>query len=39
MYIGEAYKITSSYDGSFVGYIHRSCFVKRHPNVLKEAGF
>ena len=33
MWVGEAYKITTSYNDSFVGYMHRSCFNKKQPKV------
>ena len=35
MYIDEAYKISSTYEDSLVGYVHRSCFVEKQPKVLK----
>ena len=33
MWVGEAYKITTSYNDSFVGYMHRSCLEKKQPKV------
>ena len=33
MYIGEAYKISSTYEDSLVGYVHRSCFDEKYPKV------
>ena len=33
MWVGEAYKITTSYNDSFVGYMHRTCFNKKQPKV------
>ena len=33
MWVGEAYKITTSYNDSFVGYVDRTCFEKKKPKV------
>jgi hypothetical protein len=39
MYIGEAYKILTSYSGLCVGYVHIKCLNEKLPKVSKEAGF
>lgn len=39
MYIGEAFKISTTYKDSLVGYVHRSCFGDKHLEALKKAGF
>ena len=37
MYVGEAYKISSGYDDTFIGYVHRKCI--KLPKVLKQEVF
>lgn len=39
MYIGEAFKISTTYKDTLVGYVHRSCFAERYPKALKKTGF
>ena len=39
MYVGDAYKISSTYDGSLVGYVHRVCMDEKFPKVLKQEVF
>ena len=39
MYIGEAYRISSTYDGSLVGYVHRKCLDEKLPKVSKQEVF
>ena len=36
MYVGEAYKISSGYDDTFIGYTHRKCVEEK---VSKGVGF
>ena len=36
MYVGEAYRLSSAYDGTLIGYVHRNCLDKKLPKVLKE---
>ena len=38
MYVGEAYKISSGYDDSFIGYVHRACMDEKLPKEMKEGG-
>ncbi len=39
MYIGEAYKISSAYNGSLVGYVHIKCLNEKLPKVSKQEAF
>ena len=39
MYVGEAYKISSAYNGSLVGYVHIKCLDEKLPKVLKQEVF
>ena len=39
MYIGEAYKISSAYSDSLVGYVHIKCLDEKLPKVLKQEAF
>ena len=39
MYVGEAYKISSAYNGSLVGYVHIKCLDEKLPKVSKQEVF
>ena len=36
MYIGEAYRVSSTYEGVLIGYVHRTCLDNKIPKVSKE---
>ena len=38
MYIGEAYRVSSTYEGFLIGYVHRSCLRNKTPKE-SEVGF
>jgi hypothetical protein len=33
MWVGETYRISTTYDNSLVGYVHQTCFNKKKPMV------
>ena len=36
MYIGEALRVSSTYEGILIGYVHRTCLDNKIPKVSKE---